>query len=90
MREVRILFSFSFRFRDNPGGGGGGMSPWCIVLAALIGRSPFAALPTLSLHRRWCPSASHQPVSFLFLLALSFPLYFPFLSFGLSQGGRGG
>ena len=32
---------------------------------------------TLSVHRRWCPSASHPPVSFLFLFALSFPLYFP-------------
>ena len=54
---------------------------------------------TLSLHRRWCPSASHHPMSLLFLLALSFPLYFPFLSLGhpvsflfllaLKGGGRG-
>ena len=36
----------------------------------------------LSLHRPWCPLASHRPVSFLCLLALSFPLYFPFLSLG--------
>ena len=41
---------------------------------------------TLSLHRRWCPLASHHPLPFLFLLALSFPLYFPFLSHcGLCQ-----
>ena len=38
---------------------------------------------TLSLHRLWCPSASHHPVSFLFLLAQSFPLHFPFLCLGL-------
>ena len=37
---------------------------------------------TLSLHRRWCPSASHHPVSFLFLLAQFLPLYFPCLSLG--------
>ena len=39
---------------------------------------------TLSLHRRWCPSASHHPLTFLFLLALTFPLPSPFLSLGLS------
>ena len=69
-------------------GGGFGMSSWCVVpcvqLAAPIGRSPFAALfPwTLSLRRRWRRSASHRPVTFLFLFALPFPLYFPFLSLG--------
>ena len=36
----------------------------------------------LSLCRRWCSSASHHPVSFLLLLALSFLLSFPFLSLG--------
>ena len=39
---------------------------------------------TLSLHRRWCQSASHHPVTFLFLCALTFSLPFPFLSLGLS------
>ena len=78
------------------GEGGFGMSPWIcctrLQLAAPIGRSPFTALPrTLSLRRRWCPSASLHPVSFLFLLALSFPLHFPFLSLGrLSQRSRPG
>ena len=43
---------------------------------------PFPWTP--SLHRRWCPSASHRPVTFLFLPALTFPLPFPFLSLGLS------
>ena len=34
---------------------------------------------TLSLHRRWCPSASHRPVSVISLLGPSFPLLpFPF------------
>ena len=28
----------------------------------------------------WYPAASHHPLSFLSLLGLSFPLYFPFLS----------
>ena len=71
------------------------MSPWCIVLVCSW-RRLFAdrhSLPfpwTLSLHRRWCPSASHHLVSFLFLLALSFPLYFPFLSLGLSLQAAGG
>ena len=39
---------------------------------------------TLSLHRRWCPSASHHPLTFLFLLALTFPFPSPFPSLGLS------
>ena len=56
-----------------------------LQLAAPTGQLPFAAFPwTLSLRRRWCPSASHHPVTFLFLLALAFPLYFPSLSLGLS------
>ena len=46
-----------------------------LQLAAPIGQSPFAAIPL-------GPSASHRPVSFLCLLALSFPFYFPFLSLG--------
>ena len=57
-----------------------------------VGRSP-PPLPfpwTLSLHRRWCPSASHRPVSFLSLLGLSVPLYFPFLSLGGCANGAPG
>ena len=65
------------------------MLPWCIVLVdswrRLLADRHWLPFPwTLPLHRRWCPSASHHPVSFLFLPALSFPLYFPFLSLGLS------
>ena len=66
-----------------PGGRGFGMSLSWIVLVC-SGRRRLAdrhSLPfpwTLSLRRRWCPSASHRPVSFLHLLGLSFPLYFPF------------
>ena len=75
--------------RPSGGGGGVGMTPWCIVLVC-SGRRLLAdrhSLPfprTLSLRRQRCPSASHRPVSFLFLLVLSFPLYFLFLSLGLS------
>ena len=54
-----------------------------LQLAAPTGRSPFAPFPwTLSINWGWCPLALHHLVSFLFLLALSFPLYFPFLSLG--------
>ena len=53
------------------------MSPFYIVLVSLP-LDPW----THFFYRRWCPSASHHPVSFLFLLAQSFPLYFPFLSLG--------
>ena len=65
------------------------MTPWCIVLICswrrlLADRHSLPFPWTLFLHWRWCPSASHHPVTFLFLLALSFPLYFPFLSLGLS------
>ena len=65
------------------------MTPWCVVLVCNW-RRPLAdrhSLPfpwILSLHRWWCPSASHHPVTFLFLLARTFPLYFPFLSLGFS------
>ena len=41
-----------------------------------------------SLHRRWCPSASHHPLTFLFLLALTFPLPFPCHGGGQHGGGR--
>ena len=63
--------------------------PWCVVHVCswrrlLADRHSLPFPWTLSLHRRWCPSPSHHPVTFLFLLALSFPLYFPFLSLGLS------
>ena len=37
---------------------------------------------TLSLCSRWCPSASHRPVTVLSLLGLSFPLHVLFLSLG--------
>ena len=69
--------------------GGFGMTPRCIVLVCsrrrpLADRHPLPFPWTLSLRRRWCPSASHRPVSLLFPLALSFLLYFPFLSFPLA------
>ena len=69
--------------------GGFGMTPWCDDLVC-SGRRLLAdrhSLPfpwTLSLRRRWCPSASHHPLTFLFLPALTFPLPFPFPSLGLS------
>ena len=50
----------------------------CRILPYLL---PFSYLGP-SLHSRWCPSTSHHPVSFLLLLARSFPLYLPFLSLG--------
>ena len=65
------------------------MTPWCVVLVCSW-RRPLAdchSLPfpwSLSLHRRWCSSASHHHVTFLFLPALTFPLPFPFPSLGLS------
>ena len=70
-------------------GGGGGMTPWCVVLVCswrrlLADRHSLPFPWTLSLHKRWCPSASHHPLTFLFLLALTFPLYFPFPFLGLS------
>ena len=63
------------------------MTPWCDDVVCSWRRLPANrhSLPfpwTLSLHRQWCPSASHRPVRFLFLPALTFPLYFPFLSLG--------
>ena len=66
-----------------------GMTPWCIVLVCswrcLLADRHSPPFPwSLSLHRRWCPSASHHRVTFLFLLALSFRLYFPFLSLRFS------
>ena len=70
-------------------GGGFGMTPWCDDLVC-SGRRLLAdrhSLPfpwTLSLCRRWCPSASHRPVTFLFFPALTVPLPCPFLSLGLS------
>ena len=71
------------------GGGGFGMTPWCDDLVCSWRRllADHHSLPfpwTLSLHRRWCPSASHHPLTFLFLLALTFPLPSPFPSLGLS------
>ena len=74
-------------FKQFPGGGGVACRLWCIVLVCsrrrgLANRHSLPFPWTLSLHRRWCPSASHRPVPFLFLLVLSFPLYFPFLSLG--------
>ena len=71
------------------GGGGVGMTPWCVVLVRswrrlLADRHSLPFPWTLSLHRRWCPSASHHPLTFLFLCALPFPLPFPFPSLCLS------
>ena len=65
------------------------MTPWCVVLVCswrclLADRHSLPFPWTLSLHRRWCPSASHHPLTCLFLLALTFPLYFPFPFLGLS------
>ena len=45
-------------------GGVFGMMPWCDDLLADRHSLPFPW--TLSLHRRWCPSASHHPLTFLF------------------------
>ena len=61
------------------GGGGFGMTPWCEDLVCswrrlLADRHSLPFPWTLSLHRQWCPSASHHPLTFLFLLALAFPL----------------
>ena len=67
------------------------MSPWCVALVCscrrLLADRHWLPFPwTLSFRGRWCPLASHRPVSILFLLDLSFPLYFPFLSLGRSLG----
>ena len=64
------------------------MTPWCDDLVCswrrlLADRHSLPFPWTLSLHRRWCPSASHHPLTFLFLPALTFPLHFPFPSLGL-------
>ena len=69
--------------------GGFGMTPWCDDLVCswrrlLADRHSLPFPWTLSLHRRWCPSASHHPLTFLFLRALTFPLPSPFPSLGLS------
>ena len=71
------------------GGGGFGMTPWCDDLVCsrrrlLADRHSLPFPWTLSLRRRRCPSASHHPLTFLFLPALTFPLPFPFPSLGLS------
>ena len=67
-------------------GGGFGMPPWCVLVCSWrrqLADRHFLPFPwTLSLQTRRCPSASHHLVSFLSLLGLSFPLYFPFLSLG--------
>ena len=65
------------------------MTPWCDDLVCswrrlLADRHSLPFPWTLSLHRRWCPLASHHPLTFLFLLALTFPLPSPFPSLGLS------
>ena len=77
------------RHRGAGVGGGFGMTPWCDDLVCswrrlLADRHSLPFPWTLSLHRRWCPSASHHPLTFLFLLALTFPLPSPFPSLGLS------
>ena len=68
------------------------MTPWCDVLVCswrrlLADRHSLPFPWTLSLHRRWCPSASHHPLTFLSLPALTFPLPSPFPSLGLSIRG---
>ena len=74
------------------------MTPWCDDLVCswrrlLADRHSLPFPWTLSLHRRWCPSASHHPLTFLFLPALTFPLPSPFPSLGLfprrPRGGEG-
>ena len=70
-------------------GGGVAVTPWFVVLFCswrrlLADRHSLPFICTLSLHRRWCRSASHHLVSFLFLVASSFPLHFPFLFLGCS------
>ena len=65
------------------------MTPWCDDFVCswrrlLADRHSLPFTWTLSLHRLWCPSASHHPLTFLFLLALTFPLPSPFPSLGLS------
>ena len=63
------------------------MSPLCIVLICswwrLLADCHLSPFPW-TLSWRWCPSASQHPATFLFLHALSFPLYFTFLSLRLS------
>ena len=68
------------------------MTPWCDDVVCswrrlLADRHSLPFPWTLSLHRRWCPSASHHPLTFLFLLSLTFPLPSPFPSLGLSLCG---
>ena len=65
------------------GGGGFGMLPWCNVLVCsrrrLLAYRRSRPFPwTLSLQKRWCPLASHHPVSFLFLFCPIFPSLLPF------------
>ena len=67
-------------------GGGGGTTPWCVLVCSWLHQlADRHLLPfpwTLSLHRRWCPSTPHRPVSNLSLRGLIFPLYVSFLSLG--------
>ena len=74
--------------------GGFGMTHGCDVLVCswrrlLADRHSLPFPWTLSLHRRWCPSASHHPLTFLFLLALTFPLPSPFLPLAFPSVGCG-
>ena len=76
-------------------GGGFGMTPWCDDLVCswrhlLANRHSLPFPWSISLHRRWCPSASHHPLTFLFLPALTFALPFPFLSLPLAFPSVGG
>ena len=82
---VRRIWPSLLGGRCGVGGGGVGMTPWCDDLVCSWRRllADCHSLPfpwTLSLHRRWCPSASRHPVTFLFLPALTIPLPCPFLS----------
>ena len=76
----------------SPGGlGVVGMTRWCVLVGSRRRQSadghPLPFRWPLSLHRRWCPSASHRPLSCLSPVGLSFPLRVPLLSLG---GGGGG
>ena len=79
---------YTLRAFHKCGGGGFGMTPWCDLVCSwrrlLADRHSLPFPWTLSLHRRWCPSASDHPLTFLFLPALTFPLPSPFPSLGLS------
>ena len=77
-------------FHCSPGGLGVGMTRWCVLVGSRRRQSADGhSLPfpwPLSLHRRWCPSASHRPLSCLSPVGLSFSVGVPLLSL-LGGGG---